>query len=201
MRRNGVTLIELVVALTIGSVLLAAAYAGMGTALDRREAALATVEDDLEAAATRASLRAWLEGARVVSESSVRAFSGIDGVYEGFDDDRISFLTSSMTPLGSGWTRVTLYVDRDPETVQRGLVADLTAWLGTKRTRVELAPDATGLEVRYRSDVLSGRPWHPSWISSTVMPAGIELRIEGPTEGELHSLLELTLTVAFEGGR
>ena len=66
------------------------------------------------------------------------------------------------------------------------LVADVSAWLGARRTRVELVPDAVGLEIRYRSRLLGGREWHPSWISSSVLPMGVELEVIGPDTASVH---------------
>jgi hypothetical protein len=94
---------------------------------------------------------------------------------------------------------VRLFIDRDPDTPEVGLVADVGAWLGTERRRAVLVPEATGLEVRYRSALLSGREWHPSWISSSVMPAGVELAVHGGAD--LHALLRTPVRVALVGGR
>ena len=87
------------------------------------------LEADLEALATRAALREWLEGTRMVSESNTPLFSGADGEYEDLPDDQLSFLTAAVTPLGDRVTAVTLYIDRDPETPETGLVASISAWL------------------------------------------------------------------------
>lgn len=201
MRRAGVTLIELAVGLTIGATVLSAAYRALAVALDRREIALAAVEEDLAAVAVRTSLRSWLESARVPAESSDPLFSGADGAYEGLPDDRLSFVTSASTPLGSALTSVVLYVDRDPETPEEGLVAVFAEWLGTRRVRLELLSDAVGLEVRYRSALLAGRTWHPSWISTTLMPAGVELTILAEAEQAAHPILLYPLRVALPGGR
>lgn len=206
MGQAGVTLIELAVGLTIGAAVLSAAYGALAVALDRREAALAAVERDLAAAAVRTSLRSWLESARVPAESSDPLFSGADGAYEGLPDDRLSFVTSASTPLGSALTSVVLYVDRDPETPEEGLVAMFDEWLGTRRLRLELVSDAVGLDVRYRSALLTGRPWHPSWISTTLMPAGVELTLHAEAdqamrEQSVHPVLLYPLRVALPGGR
>jgi prepilin-type N-terminal cleavage/methylation domain-containing protein len=201
MKRAGLTLIELVVGLTIASVALGAAYAGLATALDQRESATDAVAEDLEAVAIREAIRTWLEGARVPGESSTPLFSGADATYEGLDDDRLSFVTSASTPIGSSLANVSLYIDRDPRTVERGLVAVISHWLGARSQRIELIPGATSLEIRYRSNVLSGRPWYPSWASTTVMPAGVELVIQGHTPGAIHPILAYPIRVALVGGR
>lgn len=198
MNRRGVTLIELVVGITISTAILSAAYAALATALDRREAAVAGVRADVEAQAIRSSLRAWLAGARIPPGGGGTAFSGADAEFGGLADDRLTFLTTASTPLGSGSVLVTLSIDRDPNTSAQGLVADLAAWRGTDRSRVELVPEAESLAVRYRSDVLSGRRWHPSWISASVMPAGVEVTIGG---AYVPALLALPMITPLVGGR
>lgn len=201
MRRAGVTLIELVVALTITLTVFTAGYGALGVVIDGRERAVAALDQDLRAASVRTSLQAWLSGVRLTAESSRPVFNGADGVHQGLPDDEVVFLTSAPTPLGGGLAVVRLYVDRDPGTPETGLVADIGAWLGTARARVSLVPDAVGLDVQYRSHLLSGRPWHPSWISSSVVPAGLELRVVGGEEAPLHPLLAYPIRVPIEGGR
>jgi prepilin-type N-terminal cleavage/methylation domain-containing protein len=201
MNRAGVTLIELIVSLTITATLFAVGYSAFGTALDRREAALRSLETETRAASIRASLQGWLQGARVPPQTSRPVFSGADGFHENAQDDELVFLTSAPTPLGRGFATVRLWVDRDPDTPEIGLVAEITRWLGTDRIRMELAPEVEGLDVRYRSRVLRGREWHLNWISSSVMPQGLELSLTGSDEDPLHPLLAYPLRAAFHGGR
>lgn len=201
MRRAGMTLMELVVALTITVMILAAGYAAFGTAIDRRQVATAILEKDLAAASVRSSIESWLAGIRLPGGSSQPVFNGADGTFGDEADDEITFLTSAPTPLGDGLALVSLYVDRDSTTVERGLVAEVSAWMGSARTRIELIPDAVGLDVRYRSRLLGGRDWHPSWISSSILPMGVELRIRGSGSAPLHPLLTYPIRVPIQGGR
>ena len=202
MSRAGLTLIELVVGITVASAVLTAGYAGVTTALDRREQAVAVLDEDLAAASVRASLRSWLRGAQTVPEVSGPLFSGVDAEHENLADDQLAFLTSAETPLGTGRATVRLFIERDPDTAVQGLVAEFVTWLGTERTRIELIPEARELDVRYRSRLLSGRDWLPSWISSTVMPEGVEVRVRGAPEAPaLHPLLAYPVRVALKGGR
>lgn len=202
MRSAGLTLIELVVALSIASAVLAAGYAVLATAIDRREAALEALEADLRAGSARASLRAWLDGARAAPGRSAPLFSGVDGIHENLPDDQLSFLTATPTALDTGSTLVRLFIDRNPATSEGGLVAEMSAWLGTRRARVELVPGAIGLDVRYRSGLVGGGEWLPSWISSSVLPAGLELQIIGPVGAQgLHPLLAYPVRVSLHGGR
>lgn len=204
MNRRGVTLIELVVGLTIASAVVAAGYAALTTIVDRREAALVLLDEEVAATAVRTTVRAWLGGAHTASESSAPIFSGVDAESDdGHPDDQLAFLTSAETPLRAHAATVRLYIDRNPDTPEEGLVADVGAWLGTERVRLVLVPDATGLEVRYRSGLVGGREWLPSWISSTVMPAAVELRLSGGSgaAGGLHPLLAYPMRESLQGGR
>lgn len=204
MSRRGVTLIELVVGLTIASTLVAAGYAALTTIVDRREAALSLLEEEVAATSIRSTLRGWLRGAYTVAGSSAPIFSGVDAESDaGESDDQLAFLTSAETPLGAHAATVRLYIDRNPETPEQGLVAEVRAWLGTERVRVVLVPEATGLNVRYRSGLVGGREWLPSWISSTVMPAGVEVWLSGaagPGRG-VHPLLAYPVRQSLQGGR
>jgi hypothetical protein len=69
-----------------------------------------------------------------------------------------------------------------------------------------LAPDATGLRVRYLSSVFGQRSWLDSWVSTSVLPAALELRIAFDStttagrERAAHALLGTPLLVPL-GGR
>lgn len=201
MRRAGVTLIELVVALTLAAAVFTAGYGAVTVVLDRRDAASETLAEDLAAAAVRSTLLEWLSAISLPPGSTHPVFNGMDGIHEGRADDELTFLTSAATPLGDGVATVRLHIDRNDRTTDTGLVAEISRWLGTARMRVVLVPDADGLDVRYRSRLLTGREWHPSWISSSVVPAGVELRILGPDSAAIHPLLTLPIRMSIRGGR
>jgi len=200
MRRAGVTLIELIVALTVIAALFAAGSAAVGVLLDRQDAALARLDEDLAAATIRSTLLEWLAGIQMPPESSRGAFQGADATQDGRPNDELSFVTSAATPLGARLTRVRLWIDRDPATPEAGLTAEFTEWLGTASLRTTLVAGAVGLDVRFRSNLL-GRQWHPSWISTTVLPLGVELSILGGDGPEVPPLLILPIRTAIQGGR
>lgn len=209
-RRRGLTLIELVVAVTIGGILLAAGYTVLGQITDMRERARAATDVVSRSAAVRRTIRSWLAGARLTIEEDVILFRGLDGVHEAGNeprtrasadvpDDDLTFFTTAATPLGANGTVVRLFIDRDEKTRERGLVAHFSE-LGSVRTAtVELEPSISTLDARYLSSVLGVPQWLPSWISSSVMPAGVELRLSASTDS-LPPLLAMPMTVAFGGG-
>jgi len=206
------TLLELVVALTITGLMLASGYGAFATLADRRAVAAERADEVARAAALRRTLAAWLAGARLTIEEDEIAFRGLDGVRRSdgrsvaaagaeMPDDDLTFLTTAPTPLGDGETIARLYVDRSDDTPERGLVAELMEWRGLRRTRVELDPRVAGLDARYLSGVLGARQWLPSWVSTTVLPAGVELRVVGAIGADsLAPLLSLPITVPFGSG-
>jgi len=201
MNRAGLTLIELVVALTITGLAMAAGYGAFGAIVDHRrrveEASVAVAR----AAAERGMLESWLAGAHLTVEEGGPAFRGLDGVSGDSADDELTVHTTAPTPLGTGETIVRVYVDRDGRTPERGLTAALLEWRGTAAERLEIDPRVTGLQIRYRSSLLAGAAWLPSWVSSSLLPAGAELTLTGDGPDTLPALLRLPIVVPLAGGR
>lgn len=202
--RTGLTLIELVVALTMTGLALTSGYAAFTTLIDRREASAAHAAAVARSAAMRAALLSWLSNARLTIEEDDIVFQGIDGTKRTesgeVPDDELTFLTSASTPVALHGTIVRLHIDRTEESAERGLVAEVVAWKGTRRQRLELLPDATGLDVHYLSGMMGSRRWLHSWVSTTLLPLGAEIRVIGSTDS-LPELFRLPITVSFESGR
>jgi type II secretory pathway pseudopilin PulG len=195
------TLLELVVALTITGAALAAGYGAFAGVVDRREAVTVATDSVARAAGVRRMLVAWVGGARVEVGGDGPDFRGLDGVAGTAADDELTFSTDARTPLGDVATLVRVFVDRDPRTPERGLTATLAEWGGTAATRIELAPDVEGLDVRYGSRVFGRIRWLPSWISRSVLPRAVEITLS-PTAGDtLPALLALPITVLVGDGR
>lgn len=200
MTRRGMTLLELIVGLTITALVVTAGFAAVAALGDRRsqlEAAMDAVAHDANA---RTEIIAWVGGASLVSDEGGPQFRGLDGVRGSTPDDQLTFLTTSHTPLGAGNILVRLYVDRSEATPERGLTAEFAEWRGTASTRVEIDPRVQGLDVRYLSRIHFRQGWLPSWISSTLMPAGVELRPLPATGDSLPPLLRLPIVVPLRLG-
>jgi prepilin-type N-terminal cleavage/methylation domain-containing protein len=198
---RGLSLIELVVALAITGLVMAAGYGALGSIADQHRriehagTALAT------AVAERQSLSSWLAGAHLTVEEGGPAFRGLDGVSGDSADDELTFLTTAPTPLGASETIVRLYVDRDERTPERGFTAVFSEWRGTATARWEIDPRVTGLDIRYRSSLLSGAAWLPSWISTSILPAGLVVTLAGDGPDTLPTLLRLPIVVPLAGGK
>ena len=204
MPRRGLTLVELLVALTVTAVTMSVGWSALGTIADRRERARAASTATVRAASVRRQVVAWLEGAYVTGEEDAPPFQVTDHATRGRPDDELSFLTSATTPIGRGDVVVRLHVDRDPRTPERGLVATFVDRWTARAARVELDPSVAALEVRCASDMRGRHERLASWLSGTVVPRGVELALgaAGSREAErLAPLLRVPIAVAIEGGR
>ncbi len=200
MRRRGMTLLELIVGLTVTGLVLAAGFASLATIGDRRARIEVTLDTIVREANARAEIIAWVAGASLTLDEGGPQFRGLDGVRESMPDDQLTFLTTSQTPLGAGGIVVRLYVDRDDATPERGLTAAFAEWRGTALKRVELDPRVQALDIRYLSTFQFRLGWLPSWISSTLIPTGIELRPLPAPGDSLPPLLRLPILVPLRRG-
>ena len=197
--RSGMTLIELMIGLALAGMALAAGVAAVGSVADHRRRAAEAAAEVEHAAAVRRRLVEWLAGARLAPEEGGPEFRGISGIRQGGADDELTFVTRTDAGPVQGHAQVRLYVDRDSVTPERGLVAAVTEWRGTTpEERLELVPGATGLTARYLSALSADPVWLPSWISSSVLPRAVELRVDGDS---VAPLLRLPLLVALGSER
>lgn len=199
--RSGMTLIELLVALTVTGLVLGAGYAAFSAIADRKQVIEESTEDAVRAASVRATLADWLAGARLDIQSDQEIFRGLDGVSDDQPDDQLTFLTAASTPIGERETVVRLLIDRDDATPERGLVAELSDRRRITLRRLELLPGVSSLDLHYLSGMLGDRRWLPSWISSSVMPVGIQATVGAAPPDTLPPLFRLPIVVSFANGR
>jgi hypothetical protein len=202
---RGITLLELVVGLTIAGLAVSGGYAALSAYTDQSDRARRVTEEITVAAAKRRMLVRILEGARAAAAAGGPIFRGLDRTHRDAQgevpDDELSFLTSSPTELSAGRSVVRLYVDRDSLTPERGLMLEIARPEGHELRRIELVPDARGLDCRYLTRMLGRAEWLPSWISGTVLPLGVELTVLPPAPERLPLLLAWPITAALEPAR
>jgi prepilin-type N-terminal cleavage/methylation domain-containing protein len=197
---SGMTLLELMISLAVAGLMVAIGYGALGFALDHRQRMLAGVDELQEVARVRNALNLWLAGAYLTGESEGPLFQGLDRLEGSQYDDLVSFPTAATTPLGPVPTIARLYIDRDEQTLEQGLVMDLSEWPTGCSLRLELVPEAQGLNVRYLMNDEGERAWLQSWISGSTLPVGMALHILGPT-GSVPPLLELPFLISIQGAR
>ena len=180
------TLLELVVALAIIGLAVSAGFGALAMLGDRQHAADAAEGRDARAAAVRHELVTWLADARLVPDDGGPEFRGLDGVRDDADapNDAVSLL----------------FVDRDSATPEHGLTASFAPWRGTAVRRVELDPHVAGLNIRYLSASLGRLSWFPSWVTSTLLPSGLEVRLIPAPGDSLPALLRLPILVPLRSG-
>lgn len=195
MARAGMTLVELLVGLVVVGAALGSGYGAFAGVADQRERAVRSMDAAAREAIVRRTLVEWLRGARLTAEDGGPPFAGMDGVHGDLPNDELAFLTTAPTLAGVGDGFVRLFIDRDEETPERGLVSEVSEWRGTRVERVELVPGAVALEARYLFG-FRGRRWLPSWISSSVLPLGVELTLTAAADDSLPRLLRQPILVA-----
>lgn len=193
---RGMTLLEVVIGLTIVGMALAAGTAALASVVDHRARVDAVTGEVISAATARRTLIGWLAGARLRPEGGGPSFTGLDGTLDGRPDDELTFLTEADTPLGPGGeTIVRLFVDRDKETATRGLTAEFREWRGSRSAVIAIDSAVTVLDIIYFTRIVAGHETLPSWVSSTLLPQGIEVRLSGVDSLPVAPLLALPLRV------
>ncbi|HET7188581.1 MAG TPA: prepilin-type N-terminal cleavage/methylation domain-containing protein [Gemmatimonadaceae bacterium] len=205
MIRRGMTVLELLVALTVTGLAASIGAATLALLADRRAPLLETASASENAAAARRTVIDWIEGAHAApspfSGNAPAVFQLLDRTVQGQARDELLFTTSAPTPLGKGDALVRLYVDATERTTQHGLVAELSEYPGGPGMRMQLDSTVTELDVRCLTDLVGTRRWVPSFLSSQVAPRGVELRLRSARADRLHPLLRLPIRVVVEAGR
>lgn len=197
--RAGFTLLELIIGITIAGMAVATGYSALATMMDRQHLAQARLTQAIVSSNTRSTLRAWLGGGRLMVDEGGPSFTGIDGNESGRSNDVLTLLTGADTPMGYD-VMLKLYVDRDPETPDSGLVASFEHWRGSERRTLVVDDRVTSLDIRYHSPGLAigENGWVPSWISRTVLPRAMEVALSGDS---LPPLLRLPMLIPLEAVR
>lgn len=202
MRRAGFTLLEVVVGLTVASIALLAGMAALGNVSVRGEHASDATVAAVAGASQRALLVDWLTGAQYRAPTN-EEFQGLEQDEGGTMEDLLFFPTTAQSPIEGSMTVVGLYIDRDPDTPERGLVAELTGMrFGEEPRRMELVPEAGVLLIRYLNISADGyAEWVENWQSRRQLPAMVEITLEPAPGDSLPRLLRYPIRVALTAPR
>jgi len=199
--RQGFTLLEVIVSITVASLTLAAGFAALSFVQERADATEEASRTAISGAAQRTTLVEWLENARVFAPigelltGPLPNFAGMPSEDPDVELDRLRMPTTARTPLGSGASVVTLYIDDDPLTPERGLVAEFTGSNATQQPqRMELVPQAGWMRIRYLPDA-DDAEWVDSW-SGNFLPRGIEITLGAADGDSLPMMLRYPIRVA-----
>lgn len=194
------TLLELVVALGVAGLALAAGYQAYATISDRRLVAVTRSDQVTRAFNLRTMIANWLSNARLTVEEDDVIFRSIDDRKLRDDQARadLVFLTSARTPVSDHGTIVHLFVAHDSGG-SRGLMADLAEWRGRRRVLRQLEPSIAGMSAEFLSSAGSGAEATSSWVSSTILPASVRLRFSTAKSDSLEPLLRIPVSVMLDG--
>ena len=202
------TLVELLVAMTIGVIIMGACYTSLRTVLDADEAVggrCALSQEgrralDEMAGAMRAALTVGGSGAQFVGEDAER---------DGLPDDRVTFYTVSDRParldeVESDIYEVSFFVVRDEETGEGSLARRKDPGVDDDFNNggilTQIAMDVVGLDVEY----YDGLSWQDEWTpdESTGIPEAMRVSIvlADPASGEQSTVMETTVVVMATGG-
>jgi len=206
--RAGLTLLELVVALAVGGLALAAGGAAFAVLSDRRQALLAEADRDGRSLAARRALAHWVAEVRLAPDGHGTPFRGLHGTRRTRDgevaDDELSLLTTAPSPVGDDAALVRLFVQREADAESGALVAELRpadALPGTALVRVVLAERVTSFSARYYTQAFGRVEWLDSWASSTLLPGAVEVRLQFARDDSVAGAWRLPLTMPLANGR
>lgn len=193
-RGRGFTLVEVLAALVVGGMVAAAVTAGVRALTTWTSASRERAREANRAGARRAQIAEWLAAAAPPAGArDARLRFRSRSTPDGRADDELSWPTLARSAFSSGRTRVRLYVDRDPATPERGLVAELSEGGSLGLRRVELAPKVDAMEVRFSA---SGGAWTSDWGSVRQLPRAVELRLDGDS---VPRVLRAPIVVTWRG--
>ena len=199
--RRGMTLMELVVAIALTGMMAAAGAATFASIIDHRRVIRESTVETERAAALREMLRTWIVsssiqiqqggGPRGLASSGRGNASLITGGVSAAvqTGDELTFTTSAMTPTPSANTRVRLFVDGDPNTVEHGLAIEYQGGNGTPLRRMQLDTTVGVLTVEYL-DNRTGR-WYAATQAATIQPIAMRLMLAAAEGDSIPRLLQV----------
>lgn len=197
--RAGFTLIEVVVGLAVGGIVMLIGFGALSTVQDRSEHVATSGDRAVEGAAARAAIVDWLSSAMLQSSELSIGFAGSDARELDLPADEMTFPTRAQTPRRAPVTGVRLFIDVDPLTRERGLVAEFTGMLGETPSAMEIAPEATNLLIRYLPMSDTDIEWTESWTAQGELPRAVEITLTDNPSDPLPALLKMPIRVAVGG--
>lgn len=214
--RAGVTLMELIVALTVTGFMAAIGTATFGSIIDNRRIIREATSETERAAALRETLRAWLlpasiqvqiggvpRGSRqsnqrnVASIATTRTPNGAETVVPAaVTGDELIFTTTAPNPANAPNARMRVFIDADEETPEQGLTLEYQVNQQSPLQRKQLDSTVTGLVIEYLDR--RTRRWVSATDATALQPMALRLTLtaaEGTIPQTLMSLPIVTTIV------
>lgn len=210
--RRGVTLVELVVALTVTSVVALVGASTFEQLIDRRAHLVDATGATERESARRALVREWVQNGAIdlplttaiVREADARRVAQsrdvqrLDTRFARSQSDELNVTTSANTPLGHRDVQVRLYIDDDPDTPERGLSVEYRAFAGGPTRRQALDSTMATLTVEWFD--ARTRRWVPTRDARAILPAAVRLTFGIDADATRLRTLPLTFALPTRPG-
>lgn len=212
-KRNGFTLLELLLSMSILAIAAGIIYGSMRTGLEATKKAESKnelfqrvriireiISEDLKHAYVPKQNHGFLsdledfEGELFADEAQeFDLSSGYPNAFEGIDDelglnpfDRMSFYSISKGTFDSEMpVYVSYYIDDDPLTEEEGLVMmRIATIMPSESFKKELAYDVVGMDIRYLESTPEGQIWVDEWEDRRKLPRAVEVTLVWDDETE-----------------
>jgi len=214
-QRRGVTLMELIVALTVTGLMAAVGTTAFGSIIDSRRIVRESTTATERSAALRESLRQWLlpasmqlqqgrvPGGRTTttvrastSSPTMRTQNGADGVTAAVTDgDELVFTTTAPNPANAPNARMRLFIDTDEATPETGLTLEYQVNLQMPLQRRQLDSTVQAMTIEYL-DRTTGR-WYPASEAATIRPKGMKITLQAAEGDSIPPLTGLPMLFAI----
>lgn len=214
--RAGVTLMELIVALTVTGLMAAIGTATFGSIIDNRRIIREATSETERAAALRETLRSWLlpasiqvqiggvpRGSRqsnqrsVASNATARTPNGAETVTPAaVTGDELIFTTTAPNPANAPNARMRVFIDADEETPEQGLTLEYQVNQQSPLQRKQLDSTVTGILIEYLDR--RTRRWVSATDATALLPMALRLTLtdaDGTIAPTLMSLPIVTTIV------
>jgi prepilin-type N-terminal cleavage/methylation domain-containing protein len=184
--RQGMSLLELVVALAISAAAVSTAVAATSLVIRSRQTTAAAAARTLEAAQARDLVADMISGA--IADDRTNGFHAEDRSTPAGHDDRLTFVTRHVPGRTTATAGAVLYIDRDPGSEETGLIVAYSGGSESVR-RLQLVAAAESFNVRYFFD----GEWQEQWSDSSRLPLAFEVSVDGERLSRLMKVPVLAL--------
>ena len=171
------TLLEVVVALAISGMAVAAAIAAFHAVLQIHEDGARFAAEIVRCESMRGALSSWIRGA-VLHGGETDHFRGLSKEIPDGEADELTLLTTADTPGGSGEVEFALRLVARDATHGAGLLAEFRTATSDRVETIMLDTTVRSLRISYLVARDSVNRWVPGWISGSALPRAVQIRIE-----------------------
>jgi prepilin-type N-terminal cleavage/methylation domain-containing protein len=201
-RPQGMTLMELVVAIAITGMMAVAGAATFSSIIDHRRVIRESTVSTERAAALREMIRTWMAAGTVQIQqgggprglASSTRMAARPGMAQGVTaaastGDELTINTTALTPTPAASTRIRLFVDGDDKTPEHGLAMEYQGSSASPLERRQLDSTIGMMTVEFL-DNRTGR-WYGASQAATIQPIAVRFAFAAAEHDSIPRLLQL----------